>query len=453
MQDSNKNPKVLGFWTLVALVAGNMIGAGVFLLPASLAKFGNIGLLGWLLTGFGALLLALVFSRLSLRITKSGGPYAYCQQAFGDFIGFEIAYNYWMASWIGNTALCISFTGYLSFFITALTHNRMGCFVIEVSLIWLLTLINILGLRLAVFVQCLTVILKLLPVVVLTFFGLFLVHPSHFTVLNIPQAHSFQSLNAAAILTLWSFIGLESATVPSESAVSAKTVSRATVVGVSLVALLYLLSTIAVIGVIPYQQLQNSDSPYAQAAGIVFGHFAGLLHISVHTAELAGGGLIAVGAMIAAMGALNGWILLQALVPFAAARDGLFPAVFGKINKKGTPIFGLLISAVAMTLLLSLTLQDNLVKQFTLVILLATLSQLIPYFFTSCAELYFLFKQPEQFNSKRFAQHLLLTVLAGAYALWAIAGAGQDVMAYGLLLFLAGVPVYVWMGAQKNKIR
>lgn len=446
----NNHQKVLGFWTLVALIAGNMIGAGVFMLPASLAKFGNMGLVAWMLTGCGAILLALVFSRLSLRITKSGGPYAYCQEAFGDFIGFEIAYNYWMASWIGNTALCISFTGYLSFFIGALTHNRVACFVIEVGLIWLLTLVNILGLRLAVIVQCLTVFLKLLPVLVLTCFGLFLLHPSHFTVMNIPQSNNFASLNAAAILTLWSFIGLESATVPSESAVSAKTVSRATIVGVLLVALLYLLSTIAVIGVIPYAQLQNSASPYAQAASIVFGHFAALLHISVHAAEVAGGGLIAVGAMVAAAGALNGWILLQALVPYAAARDGLFPKAFGKINKKGTPIFGLLISAVAMTLLLSLTLQDSLVKQFTLIILLATLAQLIPYFFTACAELYFLFKQPALFNGKRFLQHILLTILAGAYALWAIAGAGQDVMAYGFLLFLAGVPIYVWMSAQKK---
>lgn len=451
MKQLNNNQKVLGFWTLVALVAGNMIGAGVFLLPASLAKFGNIGLVGWLLTGFGAILLALVFSRLSLRITKSGGPYAFCQKAFGDFIGFEIAYNYWMASWIGNTALCISFVGYLSFFFAALTQNRVLCFILEVGLIWLLTLVNALGLRSAVIVQCVTVFLKLLPVVLLTCLGLFLVEPSHFTVMNIHQANNFQSLNAAAILTLWSFIGLESATVPAESAVSAKMVSRATVVGVLLVALLYLLSTIAVIGVIPYQQLQNSASPYAQAAGIIFGHFALLCHISTHAAELAGGSLIALGAMVAAAGSLNGWILLQALVPLAAARDGLFPKVFAKTDKKGTPVPGLLISAIAMTLLLSLTLHDSLVKQFTLIILLATFSQLIPYFFTACAELYFLFKQPEEFNGKRFARYIILTGLAAAYALWAIAGAGQDVMAYGLLLFLAGVPVYAWMVGQKKQ--
>jgi len=446
----SNNQKTLGFWTLVALVAGNMIGAGVFLLPASLAKFGDIGLAGWLLTGFGAILLALVFARLSLRITKSGGPYAFCQKAFGDFIGFEIAYNYWMASWIGNTALCISFVGYLSFFFSTLTQNHLLCFIIEIGLIWLLTLVNILGLRSALIVQCVTVFLKLLPIVLLTCLGLFLVEPSHFTEMNIHQTHNFQSLNAAAILTLWSFIGLESATVPSESAVSAKVVSRATVVGVLLVALLYLLSTIAVIGVIPYQQLQNSASPYAQAASIIFGHFASVLHISTQTAELAGGSLIALGAMIAAAGTLNGWILLQALVPLAAARDGLFPKIFAQTDKKGTPVMGLLISALAMTLLLSLTLHDSLVKQFTLIILLATLSQLIPYFFTACAELYFLFNERETFNSKRFGHSVLLTGLASAYALWAIAGAGQDVMAYGLLLFLAGVPVYTWMVAKKK---
>jgi APA family basic amino acid/polyamine antiporter len=437
--------KVLGFFTLVALCAGNMIGAGVFLLPSSLAKFGNMGLVAWVLTGFGAIALALVFANLSLRINKSGGPYAYCQEAFGDFVGFEIAYNYWMGSWIGNTALCISFTGYFSFFVPTLAHNNSLRFFIEAGMVWFFTFINILGLRSAAIVQLITFILKLFPIVLLTLIGLFLINPHHFTTLNIPQSNNFESISAAAILTLWSFLGLESATVPSESAVSPKTVSRATIVGVALVGVLYLLSTIAVVGVIPYQQLQYSSSPYAQAAAIIFGHFAATFHVSTHFAELAGGGLIALGAMFAAAGCLNGWILLQSIVPLAAARDGLFPKVFAKTDKNGTPVFGLLISAVAMTLLLSLTLQQDLIKQFTFIILLATLAQLIPYFFTACAELYFLCNQPEKFSRNNLIKYLILTILATLYSLWAIAGAGQDVMSYGLLLFLSGVPIYAWI--------
>lgn len=159
----------------------------------------------------------------------------------------------------------------------------------------------------------------------------------------------------------------------------------------------------------------------------------------------AGGFLIAAGAVISCFGALNGWTLLQGQIPLAAARDGLFPKSFTKKSRHGTPIVGLIVSSILITLLLLLTLSDNLVKQFTFIILLATLASLIPYLFTAMAELVIFVKYREMFNGKRLLGSVIISIFAGAYAFWTIAGSGQETVYYGVLLLFSSIPVYAWM--------
>jgi len=275
---SNQTPqRSLGPWMLTALVSGNMIGSGVFLLPASLASIGSISILSWILTSIGAIFVALVFSRLGRLIPKTGGPYIFCREAFGDFVGFQIAYNYWIAMWIGNCAIVIAFVGYLSVFWPSLAKGGVDALMVSLALVWGVTGINILGVREAGRVQLVTTILKLVPLVVLAAVGLFFMHKSNLAVFNISGKSNFSALTSAATLTLWSFIGFESATVPAGNVINPKrNIPRATIIGTLIAAAIYIISTISIMGVVPMADLAKSSAPYAQAAHIIFGQWGGL---------------------------------------------------------------------------------------------------------------------------------------------------------------------------------
>ncbi|CAM4454516.1 MAG: Arginine/agmatine antiporter [Legionellaceae bacterium] len=433
-----KNKGGLGLWMLTALVAGNIIGSGIFLLPASLAHYGSISILSWIFTGIGAIFIALVFAKLSILIPKTGGPYAYCRAGFGDFIGFQVAYNYWIALCVGNAAIVVALVGYLEPFWPALHTNVLLSFFVKIAFVWIMALINILGIRNVGNFQLITTILKLLPLLLISTIGLCYLNPHHFTEFNLTGQSNFTAFTGAATLTLWSFIGLESATVPAEEAKNPRDIAKATILGTSIAAIIYILSTTAIMGLIKPSQLVHSNAPYAEAATLIFGK--------------AGGLFIAIGALISCIGALNGWTLLQGQIPMAAARDGLFPKFFAKESTRfGTPVNGITVSAIIISILLLLTVNSSLIEQFTLIILLATLSSLIPYFFTALAELMIFIKMRQEFNTKRFLGSTIIAILATIYSFWAIVGSGEKIVFYGSLLFFSGVPVYVWMQWRTTK--
>jgi basic amino acid/polyamine antiporter, APA family len=201
-----------------ALVIGNMIGSGVFLLPASLAAFGGISIVAWLFTATGAFLLALVFARLGRVQPRTGGPYAYTRHAFGDFVGFQTAWAYWIAAWVGNAAIAIAFVGYVGYFFDVFADTTTGAKLAQAGLaaaaIWLLTWVNVRGVRQAGIVQTATTVVKLVPLAAVALLGLFWMDGGNFTPFNASGDSNFGAITAAATLTLWAFIGLESATVP-----------------------------------------------------------------------------------------------------------------------------------------------------------------------------------------------------------------------------------------------
>jgi APA family basic amino acid/polyamine antiporter len=198
-----------------------------------------------------------------------------------------------------------------------------------------------------------------------------------------------------------------------------------------LAAVVYVLGTTAVMGVIPAAQLTGSNAPFADAASRMWGGW---------TAPA-----VAAGAMIAAFGALNGWILLQGRIPWAAARDGIFPAVLGRTSKRGTPAFALVFSSILVTLLMMLNSSETLVDQFTFVILLATLTALLPYAICALAEIMIYARDRERFEGQRLTGAIITALLGFAYAMWAIAGAGQETVYWGLILLFSGLPMYVWV--------
>jgi len=445
--DAPKLKRELGTSMSTALVAGNMIGSGVFLLPASLAAVmvasGSGSLLAWVFTGIGAMLLALVFAVMGKAYPRTGGPYAYTQKAFGDFAGFWTAWGYWIAAWAGNAAITVAFVAYLGVFWPALLTNHVLAALIGIAAIWVLTAINIVGVRQTGIVQVATTVLKFVPLALIGIVGLFYIHGANFH----PFApHGFGTgkgmiggITTAAALTLWAFIGLESATIPAEEVKNpGKTIPRSTVWGTLATTAVYILATVAIVGVIPAATLQNSNAPFADAARVIFGG-GGFL-------GLTWGEMVALVALISTFGALNGWILIQGRVPLAAAQDGLFPKQFAKVSqKRGTPWFGLIVSSALITGLMFLNYNASLVNQFYNVILLATLTTLVPYAFAAAAQLYMMFTDKAAFVGRKVVWNVVVALLGFAYSIWAMIGSGNKTIAWGFLLLMAGVPVYVYV--------
>ena len=422
----------LGLWMCTALVMGNMIGSGVFLLPAALAPYGTISLIGWLFTALGAVLLALVFARLARIRPAVGGPYAYARAGFGDFVGFMVAWGYWIAVWAGNAAIAVGFAGYVGFLAPAVGNDPVLGAITALLAIWVLTAVNVRGVRAVGWMALVTTVLKVIPLVAIGTVGFLYVDAANFVPFNASGGSSISAVTACAALTLWAFLGLESATIPADDVESPETtIPRATVLGAVVAAAIYILSTGAVLGLVPREVLGASTAPFADAAGAVWGGTAATV--------------VAVGAVIAAFGALNGWILLASQIPLAASRDGLFPQAFSRVSERGVPTVGLVVSGVLASLLLVLNYTRGLVEMFTFIILLATLNTLIPYALCSLAYFVMPRRPDEPASPERTVGHALIAVAAFLYSAWAILGAGKDAVYWGSLLLLAGIPVFVWL--------
>lgn len=423
----------LGFWMAVALVVGNMIGSGVFLLPASLAAFGGLSLVGWLVSAAGATCLALVFARLARLDPAAGGPYAYTRRAFGDTSGFLVAWGYWISVWCTMAALAVAGVGYLDPFFPTLVRTPILAAALAIAMVWLMTLVNIAGVRRAGQVQLVTTVLKVLPLALVGVGGLFFLAPEHFTITAASPRAALGQVTQVVTLTLWAFLGLESATIPAGSIANPeRTIPRATLTGTLLAAAIYLVSTVGVMSLVPPSTLAATTAPFADGARILFGNTAA--------------SLVALGAAISCFGALNGWTLMVGQLPLAVARDGLFPRVFLRVSPQGTPAAGMLIGAVLATALIAMNYTRDLVNLFTFMILLATLATLVPYVFSALA----VFRISASGDAAKGVERLsagarLVAGLAFAYGLYAIGGAGAETVYWGFLLLIAGLPVFVWV--------
>ena len=428
----------LGLLACTSLVVGNMIGSGIFLLPASLAPYGGISIVGWALTTLGAVCLALVFARLASLVPKAGGPYAYTRAGFGDFAGFWVAWGYWVSTWAGNAAIAVAMVSYLRIFVPGLERSTLLACAAAAAAVWLLTWVNCRGVRVAGWVQVVTTVLKLIPLVSIALVGIFWIKVGHFMPFNRTGGSGFSAVSAAAALTLWSFLGLEAATIPADAVEKpARTIPRATIAGTLIVAAVYILGTVAVMGAIPPDLLAKSGAPFADAARAIWGEWAYYF--------------VGFGAVVSTFGALNGWILVQGQLPLAAARDRLFPRRFGHLSKAGVPAFGLVISSFLITTLLAFNYSGSrgLVGIFNFVILLSTLAVLVPYAFCAMAELMIYVQDRPRFRGERLAGSSAIAMAAFAYTVWAIYGSGAEAVLYGFLLLVAGIPVYVWLRRQQ----
>ncbi len=414
-----------------SLVIGNMIGAGIFLMPAALASYGGISILGWLASSVGALLLARVFSKLSNLVkNKSGGPYAFAKKGFGDYVGFLVAWGYWIAVWISNAVLCIAFVSAMSVFFPIFEVQPIWALFTGLGALWLLTWVNARGVRNSGKTQLVTTLLKLVPILVVIAGGFFFFNTDNFIPFNKSGESSMAAIAITGTMTLYAFLGLESATVPAENVDHPeKTIPRATMLGTAITTLIYILSTIMVMGMIPIDQLASSPAPFADAMRIMSGEV--------------GEDIVAAGVAIAAFGALNGWILIQSQVSQAISKDRLFPKIFQRENSKGVPVWGLIIGSILSSVVMSMNYTEGLVEQFKFMILLSTLCTLVPYLFSAAA--YVAISLEGERTKKPAISIFVLGGLTFAYALWAIFGAGEKSVFWGFILLLLGTPIYVWL--------
>lgn len=432
-----KTPGKIGLWTSTALVVGNMIGSGVFLLPAALAAYGGIGLLGWLGSSTGAIALALLFSNLSKIIPNAlGGPYAYTRSGLGDFAAFLVAWGYWISIWCTNAAIAVTFVSYSTVFFPILATNSLLAVGTGLGAVWLLTWVNTLGVKEAGRVQIITTVLKLTPLLLVSIVGLFYMDVDNFSPFNVSSVSNFTAITATATLTLFAFLGLESATIPSgDIHEPEKTIPRATMIGTILTILVYVLGSVAVMGMIPALELKNSNAPFADAAALIWGDGARYW--------------VAAGAIVSTFGALNGWILLQGQMPRAASRDHLFPEIFKRENKNGSPALGIVISSVLISALMMMNFTKGLTDTFTFMVLLTTVAVLVPYLFSAAS--YGVILLQNKFWRRESVSKIVLAAVALVFSLWAIVGSGQETVYWGFIAILAGIPFYVWMKRTKEE--
>jgi APA family basic amino acid/polyamine antiporter len=295
--------------------------------------------------------------------------------------------------------------------------------------LWLCTYFNLRGLRTAGSVQTVTSILKALPLLVMALIGLFFVDKANYT----PFSPGGQDLANVAVVTtalaLWSLLGLECATVPAESVRDAeRTVPRATLLGTFIATVITVLACMVVLGMAPMNLLRNSPAPFADAANLHWGHPVAMV--------------MAAAMAISTFGALNGWVLMQGQIAFAAARDGLFPPIFAATDAHGTPRWGIYAGSILATLLVIANFGGSLVQLFTWSILLSTAATLVPYIATAAAGIVLSFKQGFGRSS---VVHGAMAAMALVYSLWALYGTGKEALVWGGGLLLAGVPIYAWL--------
>ncbi|MGE5632003.1 MAG: amino acid permease [Caulobacteraceae bacterium] len=432
----------LGLAAATAIVIGNMIGSGIFMSPQSLAAASNpkASILAWVITAIGSVLLALSFAKLGGAMPQTGGPIVYTRAAFGDFAAFLIAWTYWIGAWVGNAAIITGFMSYLTYFFPFFSTNRLLAFLVSSLILWIFTFINVKGVKEAGIVGIVTTTLKIVPLVVFVILAAMHFDSSHMSTVSSPDVAGWGTVPAAIAIALWAFVGLESATVPAgEVKDPERVIKQSTIYGTIATAVIYILVSVLAMGVMDQAALAKSSAPLADI-------------INYATGGTWGGTFIALGAVISTLGATSGWILTTARSGFAGGEEKLFPAIFAKVHPKyKTPHISLIISGVAANILLIMNYVSSLTTAFTFMLLLATLAFLPAYAFSAAAEIVLLTKQSKDFNLWNFLKNSFIALLAFAYSIYAIYGTGAEVVMYGFILMLIGIPFYVYMQFQNNK--
>ena len=437
---SGESAHQFGLTAAMALIVGSIIGVGVFNLPTSLASYGPITLVSMALTTVGALALAMLFAALSRRLPADGGPYAYARAGFGNPLGFINAWSYWITAWAGNAAIAVGWVLYVEVFINK-GHTKWITVLLVLAGLWLPAAVNLSGVRNMGSVQVITTIIKFAALAFISIVGLFYIKSANFHPWNVSSESNINAIGGGMAIALFSYLGVETAAVAAAKVRDPdRNVPRATVLGTIATAVVYMLSLTAVFGIVPTKTLANATAPFSDAVNTMFG-------------GTWAGNVMAVAVIISGLGALNGWTMICAEMPLAAAEDGLFPEQFKRISKNGVPAFGI----IASTALASIAMAINYIGSggatvFTTLVLMTGITSAIPYAFSALAQLKWRWIDHKEMETPRFARDMIVAVLALVFSILFIVysrNTGHSFWVYWAPYFLAGgalllgIPVYL----------
>jgi APA family basic amino acid/polyamine antiporter len=424
----------------MALIVGSIIGVGIFNLPTSLAFYGPITLISMVLTTVGALALALLFAALSRRLPADGGPYAYARAAFGNPLGFANAWSYWITAWAGNAAIAVGWVLYVEHFINT-GHTKWITVLLVLVGLWIPAVINLSGVKNMGSVQVVTTVIKFAALAFVSIVGLFFIKSANFTPWNTSGESAINAIGGGMAIALFSYLGVETAAVAAAKVRNPdRNIPRATILGTIATAVVYLLSLTAVFGIIPSSKLADATAPFSDAVNAMFG-------------GTWAGNVMAVAVIISGFGALNGWTMICAEMPKAAADDGLFPERFKRVSKSGVPAYGIIASTVLASIAMAINyLGSGGATVFTTLVLMTGITAAIPYGFSALAQIKWRLADRRELHTPRFARDMIVAVLSLVFSvlfIWYSRNTGQSFWVYWAPFFLAagalllGIPVYL----------
>jgi arginine:agmatine antiporter len=417
-------PRKLGPVLATMFVTGNMVGSGLFLLPATLGALGGISVFTWILATTGALVIAGVFARLGVIAPWAGGPYAYARATLGRYFGFQTNYIYWISCWVGNVGIALAVTGYLTELLPVLKPPLISAAMTSV-VIWIMVGANIVGPRIVGTIEAAAMVVGLAPILAIGVFGWFYFDPAVFEASwNVSGQPAYLAVPRSLILVFWAFTGLESAAVAVEVVENPKrNLPIAALAGVALAAVIYVVSCTVLMGIVPAKTLAESSAPFAIVAREIFG--PGAATVLIFTT------------ILKASGTHGGWTLVSAATAKAAAEDGAFPGLFAKVDRRGIPVRSLIAHGMLMTIAAFATASPTIGQQFGKLIDMAVVYSLISYLYSAIALI-----RLRRAGEPGALRDWMLAGIAAVFSVWVIVASDRLLLMIAFALAVTSIPLY-----------
>jgi APA family basic amino acid/polyamine antiporter len=435
--------RAMGLTSATGLVVGSIVGTGVFTMPAVLAGAGTMGIIVLAVIAGGAMLLAVLFGQLSKRVPNSdGGLYAYSRHEFGDFAGYLVGWCYWIQAWAGNAAIVSSWVFYVDALFKLSNPSGMENWGIALIGLWVPAAVNLAGVRQMAWFQNVTVVLKFLPLLFVGVVGWFFVRSANFGPFNASGGSLYSGIGIAAGVALFSFIGVEAAAVTAKRVKNPRrNVGRASILGTAASAILYVLVTAVVMGLVAHHALTTTGAPFVNAFDAIFPHSAWA------------GQFIAAVAVVSGIGALNGWTLIVTETSRAIAQDDLFPRPFAWTDRNGTAWFGIVVGTVLPSLLMLWRYNTSSgLTVFTYLVDLTVVTVAIPYFMSAIAQLTYLVSRRRRVQGWALARDLLVAGTSVLFSMWVTFASGYQVVYQALVVVLVGLILYAFLNARRQRL-
>ena len=420
--------KKMSLMQLTVIVSVNMMGSGIIMLPTNMAQVGAISLLSWIVTALGSMAIAYGFAQAGVLNQRSGGMSAYAEEAYGKSGFFIVFYLYFLSLAIGNVAIAISAVGYLASFMPWLASTPLATCIGVIALIWLTTVANFGGPKVTGRIGAVTVWGVIIPVAGLSIIGWFWFSKATFAAAWNPHGLSLlEGMGSSIALTLWAFLGMELAAQNSAAVENPKrNVPLACLLGTLGAAVIYVLSTTVIQGIVPNAELANSTGPFGLAYAKMFNPTIGSIIMAL--------------AIMACLGSLLGWQFTISQTGKSAAEDRMFPAFFAKVSENGAPIAGMIVMAIVQSLMALSTISPTLSEQFSALVNLAVVTNVIPYIIALSALIVMMQKAGVAESTYRL--NVAVAVVAMLYSTFAIYASGPSAVLGGTVVMALGFVIY-----------